>query len=130
MKMTIGFVVMAMGSTTIDIPIKEFKALMDGHKAVEIFCMKIEDVQSICGLIAAWASTVIMFFQLVQAQFIGAGITLIKPLESINHGGVFTRSVQHFGFSKLDLRNDRDGISRVLRGATSLSRCILGGLRG
>lgn len=89
-EVAIGFVVVAMWSAAIDISIKEFKALMNRHKAMEIFCVQIENIQSIGGLVAARASAVKMFFPPVQTQLVWAGIVLFKLFKSIDHRRVFT----------------------------------------
>lgn len=124
-EVAIGFVVVAMRSAAIDISIKEFKALMNRHKAMEIFCVQIENIQSIGGLVAARASAVKMFLPPVQTQLVRAGIVLFKLFKPIDHRRVFTRGIQYFRLCQFHFRNNRYSISGILGWSTSFTRCIL-----
>jgi hypothetical protein len=83
MEMSISFIIVAMWSSAIYVPVKKFKSIDDIHKAMEIFGMQIQNVHSVCGLMTTWTGTMVMLLKTINTIFVGTNVSLLEYFESI-----------------------------------------------
>jgi|SRR6218665_1423642 len=69
-EVSVGLVVVAVRTSAVDIPIKEFKAVSNCDETVEILCVKCKDVRTICNMVTPGSNAVVMLHLTINALVI------------------------------------------------------------